>query len=75
MQSQNMALCADCQIGYHSPFERFERVATHPDGPMFLQRCLVCGALWQESIHDIRRGTSSDAAALGFVVKDSEHGV
>ena len=57
-------LCPDCQAGYHAPFQRFERVAVIPDGPVFLQRCRTCGALWQESLHDAMRLTPTEAAAI-----------
>jgi hypothetical protein len=77
VQSKIAALCSDCQIGYHSPFDRFEQVATIPDGPTLLQRCSSCGALWQESLHDVKRVTNSEAASLfpDFVVKDPGRGV
>lgn len=67
MQSGSGNLCPDCQLGYHAPFqrfERFERIAVIPDGPTFLQRCGTCGALWQESLHDAKRATPTEAAAL-----------
>jgi hypothetical protein len=57
-------LCEDCKTGYHAPFERFQRVAVHPDGPMFLNECKVCGALWIETLRDARRVTESEARAL-----------
>jgi hypothetical protein len=57
-------LCPDCQSGYHASFQRFERVAVIPDGPVFLQRCRACGALWQESLHDARRLTPTETAAI-----------
>ena len=74
--TESVALCADCQVGYHSPFGRFERVAVMPDGPVFLQRCSACGALWQESLHDAKRVTSSEAVALfhSFTIEGTGHG-
>jgi uncharacterized Zn finger protein len=44
-------LCEYCQIGYHMPFERFERIAVREDGPSFLQKCQNCGTLWDEQLH------------------------
>jgi len=29
-------VCENCRRGYHAPFERFQRVATSPYGPAFL---------------------------------------
>ncbi len=76
MQSTSGDLCPDCQLGYHAPFQRFERIAVVPDGPAFLQRCRMCGALWQESLHDARRVTPTEATALfpGVVIGGVGHG-
>jgi len=57
-------LCAECQVGYHSPFERFKQVAVISNGPVFLQRCSICGALWRKSLRDAKRVTSSEAVAM-----------
>ena len=46
--------CTACQVGYHAPFERFDRVAVHESGPTFLWRCERCGTLWNETLHDAR---------------------
>ena len=27
-------LCEYCAVGYHAPFDRFDRVATHSNGPL-----------------------------------------
>jgi hypothetical protein len=61
--ASTLGLCADCRHGYHSPFERFHKVAAQPDGPVLLMRCEVCGSLWQERLHDIRRVTPEQAQA------------
>jgi uncharacterized Zn finger protein len=57
-------LCPDCQIGYHSPFERFTRIAVHADGPTMLQKCKVCGALWHETLRFARQVTALEARDL-----------
>jgi len=57
-----VCLCRYCQVGYHAPFGRFERVATLPDGPTFLNRCTLCGALWQEGLHSATLLTRAQAA-------------
>ncbi len=64
-------LCPDCQVGYHSPFERFEQLAVIPDGPAFLKRCTACGSLWQETLRDARRVTPTEAAMIfpGYAVQ------
>ena len=69
------SLCSDCQIGYHAPFERFTRVATVPDGPMFLQSCNTCGSLWQETLRDARRLTPAEAVAIfpGYTNHSTAH--
>jgi hypothetical protein len=57
-------LCEDCRRGYHAPFERFQRVATWPDGPAFLNTCTICGALWYETLRSARRVTKTEARTL-----------
>jgi uncharacterized Zn finger protein len=47
--------CESCKVGYHAPFERFEKVAVVKDGPALLQRCSVCGTYWLETLHDARQ--------------------
>jgi hypothetical protein len=55
---------APCSIGYHAPFERFERLAVCVDGPAFLQRCKTCGSLWRETLHDARLISKDEASNL-----------
>jgi hypothetical protein len=62
MIDEGTSQCADCRVGYHTPFERFERLAVVPDGPMFLKRCKVCGCLWQETLRDARELSPEEAA-------------
>ena len=68
-------LCSDCQTGYHSPFERFRRLAVISNGPVFLKRCDVCGSLWQETLHDARRITPAEAAVIfpGYAAQGTGH--
>jgi hypothetical protein len=54
-------LCSHCVVGYFPPFQRFERVAVIPDGPEFLTRCNVCGALWSVELHVAQRVTPQEA--------------
>jgi len=56
--------CDDCRVGYHSPFDRFERVAARSDGPTFLQRCKRCGTLWDETLHDARQVSPTEAKRI-----------
>jgi hypothetical protein len=56
--------CTDCKIGYHAPFDRFERVAVDPHGPTFLNRCKLCGTLWHETLRFAKRVSESEALAL-----------
>jgi uncharacterized Zn finger protein len=56
--------CADCRIGYHAPFDRFERMAVIEQGPTFLMRCTVCGSLWHETLHDARLLSAAEAASI-----------
>lgn len=64
MATQADVLCVDCRGGYHAPFSRFERMAVIEQGPTFLMRCTVCGSLWQETLHDARLLTASEAASI-----------
>jgi hypothetical protein len=57
-------LCEDCRAGYHAPFDRFERIAVHPDGPTFLQCCKRCGTLWHEGLHDARIVSPEEAKLI-----------
>jgi hypothetical protein len=57
-------LCENCRIGYHAPFDRFQCVAVHRDGPTFLNACKLCGSLWHETLHDAKRLTACEARAL-----------
>jgi hypothetical protein len=69
-------LCPDCQVGYHSPFERFEQLAVISSGPVFLKRCNKCGSLWQETLRDARQVTSVEAAKTfpGYAVQGAQRG-
>ena len=58
-----MRACADCMVGYHAPFDRFEQVAVQPDGPLFLMRCTVCRTLWQESLREAHQVNEAEARA------------
>jgi len=55
--------CGDCVIGYHAPFERFERIAVIEAGPSFLMRCRTCGSLWDEALHDAKLLCQAEAIA------------
>ena len=70
MLGSGLKLCKFCTSGYHAPFERFERLAVIEDGPAFLNRCKLCGALWNESLHSATLISPSEAVALypGVVV-------
>ena len=57
-------LCDACKVGYHAPFERFDRLAVQPDGPAFLNRCRRCDALWCETLRAARRVSDSEAQIL-----------
>lgn len=54
-------LCQECEVGSYPPLERFERVAARPDGPTFLNRCRVCGALWEETLRYANRLSAAEA--------------
>ena len=62
--SRETKACEFCSVGYHAPFDRFTRVATQADGPVFLNRCKLCGTLWHESLHSVKRVSRSEALAL-----------
>ncbi|MBT9447714.1 MAG: hypothetical protein IV086_18630 [Hyphomonadaceae bacterium] len=57
-------ICAQCTVGYHAPFDRFEQVAVHRNGPTFLYKCKTCGSLWHETLRDAKRATPEEVAAL-----------
>lgn len=57
-------MCEACKVGYHTPFERFEKIAVKEDGPAFLMRCKNCGALWYEKLHSVDRLSVSEARRL-----------
>lgn len=57
-------LCADCRNGYHAPYDRFERLASQPALPSYLQRCRECRALWHETSGEARRLTLTDARLM-----------
>jgi len=54
-------LCEACKVGYHAPFDRFEKLAVEEKGPAFLMRCKYCGALWYEGLHSADRISASEA--------------
>ena len=56
--------CVDCQKGYFDLLDRFERLAAREDGPSFLRRCRVCGALWNETLRFAEPITPSEALRL-----------
>lgn len=58
------SFCEYCRIGYHSPFERFEKVAVIPEGPAFLMKCNVCGSLWHETLRSANHVSAVEAALL-----------
>jgi hypothetical protein len=62
--SNSIKSCAFCEVGYHAPFDRFELVSTFPDGPTFLRKCNLCGTLWHETLHSVRKITSVEAKYL-----------
>ena len=44
-------LCDLCRkYEFAPPHARFIRIAVWPDGPNFLYRCQLCGALWVETL-------------------------
>jgi len=59
-----IALCAACRVGFHAPFDRFQQVAVHEDGPTFLKQCDRCGTLWHETLHDARIVAVEEAERL-----------
>lgn len=62
--TNGLKLCEFCTTGYHAPFERFEPLAAIEDGPAFLNRCKLCGALWNEGLHSATLVSASEAVAL-----------
>lgn len=71
MEVQADPQCADCIVGYHAPFERFERVAVIESGSTFLMRCALCGSLWHETRHDPRLLTAAEAASMYPIINVS----
>lgn len=61
---KDLNLCNYCEIGYHAPFERFERMATIRNSPTFLNRCKICRTLWHETLHDARIVSVAEAIKL-----------
>ncbi len=57
-------MCEFCQVGYHAPFDRFENIATTEAGPAFLMRCKICGTLWYETLHSVKRVSPAEATVL-----------
>ena len=57
-------ICAPCYVGYHAPFDRFEQVAVHRDGPTLLYKCKTCGSLWHETLRDAKLVTLEEAKEL-----------
>ena len=53
--------CTDCAAGYHAPFDRFEQIGVLPNGPVFLQRCVNCGTLWEENLRSAREVSAQQA--------------
>lgn len=64
MTDTEKTLCEFCEVGYHAPFERFEKIAVIPDGPAFLMKCKSCGALWHETLRSAQRIPESEAQVL-----------
>lgn len=64
MDNHELKPCEFCAIGYHAPFDRFERIATFQDGPTFLTRCKLCGRLWHETLRSAQHVSTSEALAL-----------
>ena len=64
MMGGGLKLCKFCTVGYHVPFERFERLAVIEGGPVFLNRCKLCGALWKEDLRSATLLSPSEAVAL-----------
>ncbi len=64
MSSLDSVPCEFCVIGYHAPFERFEKIAAVDDGPTLLMQCKLCGKLWHETLHSVMSVSISEAASL-----------
>ena len=64
MEPGDEARCEHCIVGFHPPFERFERLAVRPDGPTFLMRCVFCDTLWDETVRGARKITPEDARPI-----------
>ena len=56
--------CEHCAVGFHPPFERFERLGVRPEGPAFLVRCVFCDTLWDETVRGARRITVDEARPI-----------
>jgi hypothetical protein len=54
MIENDLPLCDYCTVGYYPPLDRFERVATIASGPSFLNRCKICGTLWDVDLRSAR---------------------
>ena len=61
--------CEFCMIGYHAPFERFEKIASISKGPAILMRCKLCKILWHETLRSAVRVSVSEAHILYSEVK------
>lgn len=64
MPNHKEDICDFCETGYHAPFNRFELMSTFSDGPTFLRRCNLCGALWHETLQSARKVTNAEALVL-----------
>ncbi len=64
MADLSNVMCEFCKVGYHAPFERFEKIAVTPNGPAFLMRCNICGSLWYETLHSARQVEPSEALKM-----------
>lgn len=64
--------CEFCAVGYHAPYERFEKIAAVDDGPSLLMKCKLCGTLWHETLHSVRRVSAFEVTSLypEFTIKD-----
>lgn len=64
MEQPSKVMCDFCKVGYHAPFERFEKIAVTSDGPSFLMRCSICGTLWYETLHSVKRVERQEALKM-----------
>jgi hypothetical protein len=64
--ASDVSACDRCQADCNPTIDagRLERIAVFPDGPTFLYRCRVCGALWHETLRYIKRITHEEARTL-----------